>query len=710
MLSFELLKEKNNTSATVLGTSMEDSLAQEISGAESKATNKFILDAIESQYFADYLEDGDTDSENEILPSTRRWTWYCRLPGCPDYYSAWACKTNFLLHLYETPVHREHSATQTGKGRRRLGRAWRQDTAYDLSEPKRLLPNADARLTAFNYSPLENSRTIRLLELFQETDGFHSPIICKIHHVSLDDETVQYRALSYCWGEPIKTQTICINGKTIFVTINLQNALRRLRTNYFCCCDLVCECSESPWYPETIDKHFTSPRLLWIDALCINQEDIEERGQQVSLMKEIYQRAGEVTVWLGEEGDDTVPALRLLCGLGEIAPLQEAKTLIAHVVQNEIFRNYWSALGDFLGRPWWNRVWILQEILLAKRARIICGRWLVNWLDIFSAVLTFMDCQDYMDEIAEANISDQPKELQSFRWKAGVLTHFRLPDPADPAVFKDFLNISKNRDSSDPRDKIYGFLGIMEHLSGRCFLKVDYTISVCELYMQVCLVLWQETKSLDFLSMVERNRIQNPNRGIIPALPSWTPDWTVRTNQYPILRDGSHPPLWSSTNPKPRALSEKFSFTGNSTAECTFHLDSMELEVRGFIVDTIKDIKGRWIDLTPNFSLEGVTRYGHRICWLPSSPEEVSRSSCFWATRLNHVYALGNALESPIADDGENTTPRVDQLVFTSEAHGYLGATDAAIRIGDVICALFGGNVPYVLRSREASWVLVGQW
>jgi hypothetical protein len=244
-------------------------MAQVFSGAETNATRNFFLDAIESQSFADYLEDDDTDAENETLPPSRRWAWCCRLPHCPGYNSAWSCKTNFLLHLYETPVHREQSATQTGKSRRRLARAWRAETAFDLSEPKRIPPIADCRMVAFEYSPVGNTRTIRLLELFQETDGFNSPIMCAISHFSLDDEKVQYRALSYCWGDNANTHTIYINGKRSDVTANLYSALLRLRTNYFCCCKLVCSCARSSQHPETLDVHFTSPPPPWIDALCL---------------------------------------------------------------------------------------------------------------------------------------------------------------------------------------------------------------------------------------------------------------------------------------------------------------------------------------------------------------------------------------------------------------------------------------------------------
>jgi hypothetical protein len=87
-----------------------------------------------------------------------------------------------------------------------------------------------------------------------------------------------------------------MNGKPYPIRKNLEIALRRLRTNQFCCCNLVCSCSDNPWYPGTVDTHFISPNSLWIDALCINQEDDEERSRQVALMKDIYRQANEVVV------------------------------------------------------------------------------------------------------------------------------------------------------------------------------------------------------------------------------------------------------------------------------------------------------------------------------------------------------------------------------------------------------------------------------
>lgn len=109
----------------------------------SEASHGFLAESMAASAFEEYLADADTDTENSTLPPTRRWVWYCKLKTCPKYYAAWSCKTNFLLHLFETPVHREDSSTTTREGRRQLALAWREETAYDLSEPKKQPPVND---------------------------------------------------------------------------------------------------------------------------------------------------------------------------------------------------------------------------------------------------------------------------------------------------------------------------------------------------------------------------------------------------------------------------------------------------------------------------------------------------------------------------------------------------------------------------------------
>ncbi|KAF8855940.1 HET-domain-containing protein [Acephala macrosclerotiorum] len=674
------------------------------------SASNFVPESNATQSFDTFLVDTDTDADNSTLQYTRRWAWYCRLPACPDYNSAWNCKTNFLLHLYETPVHREDITTKTRRGRRRLARAWRKETAFDMSEPKERLPEAVDSLDTFKYPTLDTPRTIRLVKLHQETDGFDSPIMCSIRTVSLDDKELRFRAMSYCWGDYSKPGTIWMNGRVFTVRKNLENALRRLRTNQFCCCNLLCSCSNDPWYPETVDKHFTSPKLLWIDALCINQEDNEERGQQVTLMRDIYRRADEVVVWLGEEGPDTIPALRLLHGLAGLRLMakSEKKALISHVVTKEAFRSYWSALGTFLQRPWWTRIWIVQEILMAQKAMVICGRWCADWDEVSMATALFGHCLDCMDEIIEANPVDQPKEFQAFRRGAGSL--IALQRSITPVDFKGFLCLSKNRCSTDPRDRIYALLGMLEEKLGPSVLGVDYTIPTCELYMQVCQVLYEETKSLDFLSMVERDRFRGQDRET--NLPSWCPDWTIPTNRDSIYKDGSYPAPRSAGNPRPRALTNKFSFTGDSTAHCEFNFASKRVVVEGFVVDAIKLVQTNLIDLIPNFSAAGTVRYGRRICWQQPSLEEELECNASWLARLKSVHDSERPIyfaEEHLQDEPPEH-PRLDILCFTTEIHDLVGMTDSAIQAGDSICALPGANIPCIFRKYQdsESYIFVG--
>lgn len=95
------------------------------------------LDFVAAQSFSEYLADTDIDEENSGLAPSRCFVWYCKLRTCSKYYIAWSCKPNFLLHLYETPVHREDPTTSTLEGRRQLSKRWREETAYYLSEPKK---------------------------------------------------------------------------------------------------------------------------------------------------------------------------------------------------------------------------------------------------------------------------------------------------------------------------------------------------------------------------------------------------------------------------------------------------------------------------------------------------------------------------------------------------------------------------------------------
>lgn len=164
-----------------------------------------------------------------------------------------------------------------------------------------------------------------------------------------------YTALSYAWGDGVAAGTIRVGqnenlGTDMGVADNL---LRFLRVQ---------------------SRMITEPKLFWIDAICINQRDLRERNHQVGLMKLIYINADDVYVWLGPEADDSKLAMGFL-SRGGPKPLQP---------RGPGFHPVWTpqearALGELCERPYWRRMWIIQEVIHADKIRVWCGDKSADW-------------------------------------------------------------------------------------------------------------------------------------------------------------------------------------------------------------------------------------------------------------------------------------------------------------------------------------------
>lgn len=195
---------------------------------------------------------------------------------------------------------------------------------------------------------------------------FNTPLECILRTTQLDDGVEAYKALSYVWGDPDKRTPLTVNGRDVPVTINLESALRYVR-----------------------DK--TEPVVLWADAVCINQDDEEEKGRQVSLMGSIYREADLVIAWLGEAGHDSdlimdIPAASLPQEEQDDDDSVENKdsatkdkgtsncqgsSLSFDVEQYTAEQS--AALKHPMQRDYWSRLWVVQEVLLAKTVVFKCG-------------------------------------------------------------------------------------------------------------------------------------------------------------------------------------------------------------------------------------------------------------------------------------------------------------------------------------------------
>lgn len=204
----------------------------------------------------------------------------------------------------------------------------------------------------FIYSPLDfNSNEIRLLRF----DTTIYPPQWTITHASLDQDLI-FDALSYTWGDEKSQERIIISGKVTRITSNLAQALADIRP--------------------TIGNH-----LLWVDALCIDQENILERNHQVQKMAKIYQKARRVHAWLGrpEKPSENFSFLSFLVALlGDEGGGHISENLLSSINESK-HRPFWTHIAEIVRLPYWNRLWIVQEIGLASALTVHYGSESTDW-------------------------------------------------------------------------------------------------------------------------------------------------------------------------------------------------------------------------------------------------------------------------------------------------------------------------------------------
>ncbi|KAJ0310460.1 hypothetical protein COL516b_002264 [Colletotrichum fioriniae] len=374
------------------------------------------------------------------------------------------------------------------------------------------------------YAPLDHcSQQIRILELLP--GSFDDEIECRLKTIT---PSASYEALSYVWGDPQDTRTIKVQGETMNVTANLESALRHLRR--------VREALE-----------------LWVDAVCINQTDNAERKHQVGMMDLIYRGAERVVVWLGSGADgyhESIPKLIQYFGSSpdrhwRVPEVQDDKS-IAFLTEATLFR-----LFMFLkSTDWYKRIWTVQEILLAKSVTHVCGKHVFangeidNMAQSFNKHFSSEKCCD-IDGLMPAGLAvsgrSLSQEMSPYLRQIGLILRTAKDQRASPGQshFLELASTFRYRDATNPKDKIYGVLGLTNSLDKDI---IDYEATVADAYARAAISLIERDGNLDVLSHVlpsmsqeylEHGYIHRPP----PGLPSWVPDWSdKRPGEYWRLR------------------------------------------------------------------------------------------------------------------------------------------------------------------------------
>ncbi|KAK5155301.1 hypothetical protein LTR04_005867, partial [Oleoguttula sp. CCFEE 6159] len=218
------------------------------------------------------------------------------------------------------------------------------------------------------HEPLRSSVGIRLAQIHpgSGTKGINITLIEDFVHGG----RTTYDALSYTWGSTTRLKFVTCNRRRLAITETLLAALQRFR-------------------------HESDTVTFWIDQICIDQDNNEERNQQVSMMGKIFGGARKVVAWLGEEAEDSKAGLQAASNLLRVMARYPGMqlnniNLESHGLPKPGHKR-WQALGAVLRRPWFSRVWVIQEVVLSSRVEVACGQVTLSWEEM-EQLIYHLDC------------------------------------------------------------------------------------------------------------------------------------------------------------------------------------------------------------------------------------------------------------------------------------------------------------------------------
>ncbi|KAK8000042.1 hypothetical protein PG990_012642 [Apiospora arundinis] len=524
------------------------------------------------------------------------------------------------------------------------------------------------------YRPLDySSKQIRLISI--ASGSFDDPLVCTLKRHTTPIEEQEFEALSYCWGDLQDTVTIILrhdhtglpnpdserrgdDEQTFNITKSLNLALRHLRRQ---------------------DRE----RVIWIDALCINQGSIRERNYAIPFMVDVYRYASSVVVFLGEENKtknftriwqlmamlrSTIEKALPEAGMsGPLTPQHDIQGFVDCLTlgskdgkpeSENLFRVHLSlAAEDFFEFPWFQRVWVVQEVMNAKRAIVYCGGQEREWIDILVFFCTAVKNSRSYAGALSGNL-DLRDRLPPFLWTRLLAAqrgqHQKEGDiPSPPRLpLLEVLTRGRAFAATDPRDKIFALLSFgeetqnIEALPSR--LKPDYAKSSSDVWKDVTRQWIIDHQSLDILGIrheeVDKNNQIAQKTVYISAQNQ--PGLSNAESRFLIERPPSDHPswaLWHAEHPE-SAKTALFRLIQPLSA-CQIPIDvklldqpadSAMLSLRGVYIDHIKSVQ--WPFKRWNFSESDIRQFNYHT-QPPASVEDGIPIA--WAAVLGAVQGMG---------------------------------------------------------------------
>ncbi|KAI0446705.1 HET domain-containing protein [Xylaria telfairii] len=457
-------------------------------------------------------------------------------------------------------------------------------------------------------------------------------------------------------------------------------------------------------------------KYVWIDKICINQENTKERESQVQLMGQVFSSSVRTLIWLGPESLEDIP-FKLYSDLNHVASGLPSWN-------DEV----WEHLRTLLALPWFTRTWVVQEVALSPQDPLILhGDHLYSW-DRLGWAASWLRRRGYvrLAQIPEAvrNIDAMANIRRSeTRWSLGVL----------------LTDTSTKFHATDQRDKIYGLLGLAIESQNPSNippeLRPDYSLDVVQIYQKVGLFLLRNSGSLSLLTRRSGgpgSSLRKQRKNSFDNLPSWVPDWSDFTS-VPHETSLSWISYSNALNSAVLEFPKHYAASAGRPAELLESPNLSTLRLKGIRVDEVVvaeyvgDTQSPSRRCPQNFVLSMRRIWDAAVVTLVAEGGVVAFVAGFIQTTTAEQHRLSGCEWDRMLKDG--CAFILEFLLDCGEPIGYMalagnycfnrsfvvtsgnlmGICPGDTEVGDQVVVLYGGGVPYIARRQVSSWLFIGE-
>lgn len=548
-------------------------------------------------------------------------------------------------------------------------------------------PRLSPRAMSFLYKPLAEDE-IRLLTVKTRNGATVSTEL----HTYPRKAAPPYDAVSYAWGDDTSTTSMTCNGLSLMVRTTLFEALPHIH--------------DSRPDPRT--------RPLWIDAICLNQNDDHEKAVHVLCMHEIFEIASRTLIWLGKAENDSDLAMDNIESLTQKLLLvkdPESLDVTQLLARNDLppeTDTVWEAIQALGMRSWFFRLWTLQEIVLSQEPVLLCGDKSMSWATL--AALHDAGTQAQLSPIIAVEAVDEA----SYKNCDAVISHVEFMRKWTKSHSLDLsvlLTFSANRGYTIPVDRIWALLGLMDKRYRQLILHeglVNYGKTAVHNYHETFLGIMKfhiKHNTSIALQLIEGSLRTSRN----PLLPSWCPDWHTDTGNISLL-------LWA----------ESFvGFPGGNPHQIKPFMQvdhDASLELCGLVMDAVDRVtmsagqrmhmyeNHTWLDECLNIINEfDFVQYDVYAESFVVDPVATNYPIGELISEERRVYMRMEEILEDVLYPPKALKPAAGNIMrcngrkfFRTEA-GRFGIGPPDLKKDDILCAMYGARTLWALRPCEAS-------